>query len=125
MKRMNERTSHVGETLLFFGGPLIWAAHFFAVYGAETLFCMSATARRSAEFSSYALLGTLIAILALLVLLTRQLVQVGRSAAEVDEGEGTRFLRHGSILVATAALLALVWSAIPVIFLAACSAAAA
>lgn len=125
MTRMTERTSAAGKALLFLGGPIIWAAHFFLIYGAQTLFCMSAGARRSGDFASYALPGTVLAIAAVMVLLTRQLVQVGREGTEADERDGYRFLRHGSIVLATAALLALIWSAVPLIVLTACPAAAA
>jgi hypothetical protein len=118
---MNGRTNAVVECLQFVAGPLIWAAHFFAMYVAAALYCSSTSAGNGAPFLTFAMLWTAITVAALLGLIAGQLTKAGRRAPDADENDGSRFLQRGSIVLGAAALLAVVWSAVPTTMLAACS----
>ncbi len=121
---MRNDTSTVSELLLCLGGPLIWAAHFFVMYGAGTLACLNSTARHSMPFYAFALAFTLVAILAVLASMAWQVARASRRETSGDQTEGRRFLRAISIILGSAALLAIAWATLPVLMLPSCAGAA-
>lgn len=121
---MRDNMSPVSELLLCLNGPLIWAAHFFVLYGAGTLACLDSTARHGMPFNVFALTFTFVAILAVLGLTALQVARAGRREPPGDQTDGRRFLRAISIFMGFAALLAIAWATLPVLMLPSCSAAA-
>ncbi len=124
MMRGPAMTRTVTQLLLCVAGPLIWAGHFSVMYGAQTLFCMSAVANDGRSFHPYAITFTAAAILTLTALLTSQLIEAGRRSNSADRSDVTQFLRTISIILGAGALLAVVWSAMAAGVLPACSIAA-
>ena len=66
---MKNRIVPVSRFLWIFAGPILWFAHFAAMYGAEALICTGAQGPRS--FRSVAIGLTLVAIAALAVFIIR------------------------------------------------------
>ena len=105
---MSTRVHTVGQALLGLIGPIIWAAHFFSLYLAEALLCVSADAGSSVRLAGGGL--TLAAIAAL--------IYARKRAAEGPWASLIRPLIDLSIL-------AIVWTAIPLITLQSCTPAGA
>lgn len=99
-------------------GPGIWAAHFFALYGAASFQCTSnATLTAAAgQFRTvgYVLTGLAIASLAWIIL--RQ-----SSASPEDLGAGTSFLRRIAPILSCLALLGILWTSFPLVLLQGCA----
>jgi hypothetical protein len=112
------RTKPLVELLLGLGGPLIWVAHFTALYGGATLSCLEPRSTGGA-FHTFALASTVLCIMTVGALVIWQGARVGDR-----NGDGTRFLRAISMLLGAAAILAIAWGAMPVLFLSSCSPAA-
>ena len=115
---MSETTNPVSQCLNLLAGPLIWAAHFFVMYGAATLICSSTSGRNGALFLPFAMLCTAIALATLLNLIAGQLIRLSHQEPHSDQPDGSRFLQRGSIILGAAAVLAVLWSAVPAVMLA-------
>jgi hypothetical protein len=115
----------VGELLLCLGGPIMWAAHLFGLYGTETLACLDSAARHSAAFQAFATAYTLAAVVTVLGLMAWQAMRGRRRSAAQHQGDGALFLRSVSIVLGCAALVAIAWSALPIYMLPSCAPAAA
>jgi hypothetical protein len=99
---------------LALAGPIIWAMHFFVIYGAHAVMCSQDISGRSAGIVVGA--ATLTALAALAVV-------AGRSkAAEVfgREGRARAFLRSTMMLLAVLSALGIVWAGSTIFFLPAC-----
>ena len=115
MRRERATTGVTAELLLCLSGPLLWAAHFFVLYGAATLACVASNGRYRNAFPSFAVIVTLAAMAVVLGLAKWQAGRTRWQNAEV-----TSFLRVLSILLAGAAVLAMLWALLPVLILPMC-----
>ena len=99
-------------------GPVIWVAHFFALYAAEGFLCSGAASPAAAAIRPLGLTLTAIALAVLSIFLSWQGLQSLRNR------QGAPMHLHSyrriSIGLAAMALLAVAWSALPVILLPAC-----
>lgn len=118
---MRDNTNPVSELLLCLGGPIIWAVHFFVMYGASTLACLNSSARHSTPFFVFAFSLTLVAIFAVLGLTAWQVARASHRETSGDQTDGRRFLRTISILLGSATLLAIAWATLPLLMLPSCS----
>lgn len=102
-------------------GPLVWAAHFLAIYGFTALAC-----ERNVTASAFGVgiviwfigIATLLAVLALGITIWLA-VREGRSSASLPAP--FEFMRSLTLAIATLAMLAVVWEALPLIFLPICT----
>jgi hypothetical protein len=121
MSEVDSRTRTIDGLLLCLAGPIVWAAHFFIMYGTGALTC--AVAPASARNTIFQVIGTattVIAVATLIGLVVRGFARSrSRRHAESDFA-GSSFLRHGGIALAGLALLGVLWVALPTAFLAAC-----
>jgi hypothetical protein len=118
---MRNGTSTIAELLLWLGGPLIWAAHFAIMYGAETLFCLYNAGSGGASFQAFAMVFTAGAIAMVLAVMAWQLVRESRFSGGHGRREGASFLRKTSVILGLAALVAMLWAAVPPAMLSPCS----
>lgn len=102
---MTARPRQATRVLPWLAGPAVWALHFFAVYLAEAFLCVSpdAAATRQIQFIGIGL--TVVAIAGLIV--------IRRRPWPSDPGSYTRSLADLSIV-------AVVWTAVPLLMLQAC-----
>jgi hypothetical protein len=105
---MSARVHTAGQALLGLIGPIIWAAHFFALYLTEALLCVSADAGTSVRIAGGGL--TLAAIATLLYARSR----ASRST-------------WASLIcpLIDLSMLAVIWTAVPLVALQMCTAARA
>jgi hypothetical protein len=115
------RARPLGDFLQLFTGPVVWFAHFVALYGAEALICTPGLAPA----------GTMtwvagVATLAALAVLCGFGVRMMRRPAHDSAGShsGATFLRRATLLLATLSAIAVVWVALPVAVLPVCASAA-
>lgn len=100
-------------------GPAIWAAHFFALYATEEFICDGGPlAAAAAAVRPIGLTITVIAVAVLSIFLSWQAVQDLRTkrATAID----AYAFHKVSVGLAAIALLAVIWSALPVMLLPAC-----
>jgi hypothetical protein len=109
----------IRELVLSLAGPIVWAAHFFVMYAAETLVCIGAAPSRG-QFLTIAIPGTTAALIGLAVFIAWQLRFGSHARPTAREGDGSWFLRRASAALAALAMLAILWSAVPVLLLPAC-----
>ena len=121
MNQVRAHTGTIAELLLCLGGPLLWAAQFYALYGAATLACLKRTEPHSASFFAFAVASTLLTLLAVAGLGAWQVARRGHLAQAGAEVDGARFLRAISIVLGAAAALAILWGTLPVLVLSSCS----
>jgi peptidoglycan biosynthesis protein MviN/MurJ (putative lipid II flippase) len=109
------------DFLLSLVGPVVWAAHFFVIYGAEALVCTGAeqAAIQNRGFLSVAALATAIALAALGGFALWQL-RAGRRGYHEGSDE-TAFLRITSLALAVLSMMAVIWVALPVTMIGACA----
>jgi hypothetical protein len=104
-------------------GPVIWAAHFFALYATEAFLCNGGTFSAAAgAVRPIGLTLTVIALAALSIFVSWQALLGLRTkrAASID----AHVYRKISIGLAAIALLAVTWGVLPAILLPACMPAA-
>ena len=98
----------LGDFLACLYGPLVWAAHFFIVYGAESVLCVGvsspATAMRWTVFGA-----TAIALSAIAVRLTRSVFSDQNGST--DARRFLRTVRNWLAILSAAAVLAVAVSA--------------
>ena len=124
MSELFNRMSAAFELILCLGGPLIWAMHLFILYGAATLACLDVTCSQNASYVFFAMALTVMAMIAVAGLMVWQSARA-RQANAGDPADGSRFLRVMSIMLGNAALLPILWGALPVLMLPTCSQGAA
>jgi hypothetical protein len=117
MNQGHRRASAPTELLLCLGGPIVWALHLFGLYGGATLACLPTTTQHIA-FASLAKTLTLASVLAVLGLMMWQAKR--RWPRGADHVAATRFLGSVSLVLSGTALVAIVWSAVPVLLLRPC-----
>lgn len=111
----------IKELAIALTGPMIWAAHFFAVYTAEAFLCNGGTSSPTAvAIRPIGFVVTVIAVAALGTFVSWQALPLTRSQPAHSTNE--QFLREISIGLAAIALLAVVWGALPAMLLPACMA---
>jgi hypothetical protein len=105
---MSARVHTVGQALFGLVGPIIWAAHFFSLYLAEAVLCVSADANASVRIAGVAL--TVATIAALLYARRR-----------ATRSPWASFIRP----LIDLSMLAVVWTAVPLVALQTCAPAGA
>jgi hypothetical protein len=115
------RVRPLGDFLQLFTGPVVWFAHFVALYGAEALICTPGLATTGAMF-----LVAGVATLAALAVLGGFGIRVLRRPAHDpgDSHDGATFLRSATLLLAVLSAIAVVWVALPTALLPVCTSAA-
>jgi hypothetical protein len=112
----------LADLAVLLAGPLVWAAHFFSVYGADALICTGpGAASRGEEVLPVAAVLTVAAMVGLLGILGRQFA-ISRQARQTSK---TLFWRDAPTALAALAGLAVLWAALPALLLPACSPSAA
>lgn len=112
MRRGTDHRGFVGEALFALSGLLIWVAHFLVVYVATALLCARTSA--GALIPLLILVATILAVAALVAVL----VVARRNLRQ--ESSGRRFLARLAMFGAAAALVAVIWEAMPAGFLPSC-----
>lgn len=100
-------------------GPIVWAAHFFAIYIAEALVCTAASPTSSAMRMTTLLL-TLLALLALAAIIVSAR-QAFADPGKTTEGRDRDFLPAATLSLALISCLAVIWTAAPAFFLPVCA----
>jgi hypothetical protein len=119
MKQGHGRASALTELLLCLGGPIVWALHLFGLYGGATLACVPTTTDHI-DLASLAATLTLTAVAAVLGLMLWQATR--RWPQHAEHRGATRFLRRVSFVLGGIAIVAIVWSTVPVLLLYPCGA---
>jgi hypothetical protein len=103
-------------------GPAVWFAHFTVVYGAEALICTPpiGSPRAMVWTGLAATIAALAALIAFAMMLWRE--RIPEEAPH--EHTGAAFLRAAPLLLAVLAMLAVIWTSLPIAALSACTAAA-
>jgi hypothetical protein len=113
----------IGHVALLVAGPLVWAAHLFLMYAAETLVCTGPGA--ASRGGQLALAAAALTAAALAVLLTILVIRpaLDRSARQAAEGIARSSFWHDTpAALAALAMLGVLWTALPVLLVPACSA---
>jgi hypothetical protein len=122
MREVAPKTESISELLLCFAGPMVWAAHFFVMYGVEALICTGPIAPSDNRyFQPVPIAATVLALVSLLCFLTWQWAWSMRDEPERGVGDGLRFLRRTSTALAALATLGVLWTALPTALLPACA----
>jgi hypothetical protein len=108
---MTGQARSIGAILPFLAGPLIWAAHFFALYLTESYACASMS---SGIVSAIGLGGTLLALAAI----SFAAWTFWRSA---QAGDSRNSLAAFALPLALLSGVAIVWTALPILLLPACA----
>lgn len=107
------------------GGFLIWAAHFAVVYGFTALACARgfASAQVVGLNTVSLVIGatTLLAVLGLALSLRRTFQTPMPAGSDDASTTPPSFTRYTTVAIAALALVAILWQALPVLFLPACS----
>jgi hypothetical protein len=122
MSAMIVRSRSIGELAFVLAGPMVWAAHFFLLYGAEVLICTGPVAgSRGEQLLPVAAALTTAAVAGLLAILVAGLTS-GRQARQATEGT-TRslFWRDAPTALAMLAMLGVLWTALPALLIPACA----
>ncbi|WP_334190384.1 hypothetical protein [Noviherbaspirillum sp.] len=121
--------SHFTRTfLLIFSGPIIWAAHFVAIYGFTGVAC--ARGSHHAEWLGIGAVPWFIGISGLLALAaiatigalaTRKGKRASQSDASGVPAEGHAFIGSMTIMLGLLAAIAIVWESLPVLLVPICA----
>lgn len=117
MKTTMQATPFTRNLLLMFAGPLIWAAHFLAIYVFNGVLC--ARPQWNVEWagmslSSWGILGAaVIAVLAITVILLR-------AHPHDMTADNRAFARWMALALSLLSMVAIVWETVPVLLLPAC-----
>jgi hypothetical protein len=111
----------MGKSLYALAGLLIWAFHFGAIYAFQALACARGFAGREVAGAGivtvFVVAATVVALLA-----SAAVIATGwRTAGANQLAEHDEFLRRLGLLVAGLAAIAIVWEALPVLVVPACS----
>jgi hypothetical protein len=118
MNAVQISTRSIRELAFVLTGPVVWAMHLFALYATEGFLCSSASWPDAGAMRQIALAVTAMAVAVLSIFALWQGLRILRA------GRGASIhlysYRKLSIWLATITLLAVTWSALPVILLPAC-----
>jgi hypothetical protein len=114
---MTERAQSVAKFLLVFAGPIVWFLHFSLVYATHTLLC-TLSAMPSTQFFWLEAGLTAAAAIMLMGGAMSQFVSFGR---RTDGVEG-RSLMTISLSLTALSLFAILWTTLPLMWVAACGA---
>jgi hypothetical protein len=116
------RSRSFSDWAFVLAGPVVWAAHFFLLYGAEALLCTGpGAAARGGQLLPLAAALTAAAVACLLGIVAWQF-RFRRRARRATEGiAGTLFWRDAPTALAGLAMLAVLWVAYPAMLLPACA----
>jgi len=101
-------------------GPMIWAAHFFLMYAAQTALCTAMPGRAAGHVTSAGIALTAVAGLALLVLIGHRFATTHRDQGP-DIAPSRPFLGHVQVALAALSLLAVIWAAVAAAALPVCA----
>ena len=101
-------------------GPMIWAAHFFLMYAAQTVLCTTMPGRADRHFTSAGIVLTAVAGLALLVLIGHRFATTHRDQG-LDIAPSQPFLGQVQVVLAALSLLAVIWAAVAAAALPVCT----
>ena len=112
----------LAKSLFALAGLLIWALHFGAIYAFQALACARGFAGREVAgtgiVTAFIIAATVLALLAAAAVMVAGWRTAGANASLAEHNE---FLRHLGLLVAGFSIVAIVWEALPVLLMPACS----
>lgn len=115
---MTTRTPYrpVVDLFAICAGPAIWFAYFSAMYGAETWACADPAAAQT-RMAWFGALATAVALLALVAVVVRLM---RKSRSEKAASPPTPFLRSAALTCCVLAMIAVVWTAFPLLIVRPC-----
>lgn len=122
MSEVSSKIQPIDELVLCCTGPMIWAIHFFVMYGTEALTCTVAPSRAR---NIFLVVGTATTAIALIILVGLIMWGFAKSRANRQAGKGfsgSSFLRDIGTALAVLALLGVLWVVLPTTWLALCAA---
>ena len=118
---MRAGTSSIRATFTWLFGPIVWAMHFFLLYGIATVFCTGPEASRQGQMRLSALALTAMALSGLAGFVLWQYFGGRRHRASQRSENGTSFLRATSIGLAGLATVGIIWAAAGAILIPVCT----
>jgi hypothetical protein len=110
-----------------FGGPVIWAVHFLAVYIAASVFCAKFAAVGEFQFVQLFVGAATVAALAAIAYAAlhglaywRSALNAEQSAHEDTDEDRRRFLAHATLLLCGLSAIAVIYGTLPVLFIGSC-----
>jgi hypothetical protein len=117
---MTTRAPSIGVTLIWLFGPVVWAVHFFLLYGIATVLCAGPEASQPGLVRLLALGVTVLALAAIACFVALQFI--GGRSREAHRLETVRaFLRVTGMTLAGLAAVGIVWTAAGTILIPACT----
>ena len=117
---MTTRAPAIAATLTWLFGPIVWAVHFFLLYGIATVLCTGPDASQSGLVRLLALGVTVLALAAMACFVTLQFVG-GRSRKAPRLETATAFLRVTGMALAGLATIGIIWVAAGALLTPACT----
>lgn len=118
MTAMRVPTISLAARLRWFGGPIIWAAHFLLVYASESLVCTRGGGADSHFlFVAAATAGAVAALLAIIV----GGLRASRAARTAQGRDGGAFMDAAAVTLGLLSLIAVLWAALPATLVSACA----
>lgn len=113
------RLSHFTRSfLLIFSGPIIWAVHFLAIYGAAGVICARPAAARLQWLGLHAAdWSTLVASVAAIAVISGIVVRTHRQQAHAGHAGFTPWMAAGLGLLS---IIAIVWETLPILLIPSC-----
>jgi hypothetical protein len=123
---MTARADTIQSLVLATSGLLVWVAHFGLMYATQTAFCaLTRQSPNAVSFRVIAIALTTMAVAALIGFGMLLLAKAGRAADPRLDAGPERFLHATAVAVIGIALIAVLWSVIPMLLLPTCAAPAA
>ncbi len=111
----------LAKSLFALAGLLIWALHFGAIYAFQALACARGFAGEVAGAGIVTVFVVAATVLALLAAAAVLVAGWRTAGANADLAEHDEFLRSLGLLVAGLSVVTIVWEALPVLMMPACS----
>ena len=115
------RASSIRMTITWLFGPIVWAAHFFLLYGIATVLCTGPEASQPGLVRLFALAVTVLALAVLACFVTWQFFGRGWHKAKRRMESLTTFLRVTAMTLAGLATVGIIWVAAGAMLIPACT----
>lgn len=113
-----QATSFTRNMLIMLAGPLIWAAHFLAIYVFTGIVCARPALQAEWLGMNVAGWGTLAATIAAFIAMAAILLRLHPGQTDQDN---RRFIRWMSLALGLLSAIAIAWESVPVFLVPACS----
>jgi hypothetical protein len=115
------RQETIGALTLTLAAPTIWAAHFFLIYGIQTLLCTGSGAGARGELLLPLDLMLTVAAMAALLYIAGRSWPSGRAHQATEGVNRSSFWRATPAALAALAMIGILWVALPPMLLPACT----